>query len=162
MSVIQSLCRFCTGTPIARVINKFTENDFEKLERLLELHSSCLKRTTDVAKIEATEELEEMGVDPENQYYLDRCEAGLFTLQRVDIILVRLANMGNREMTNMVIRLMDLKGVEFKEVDETINEYRGALDESAKEESDELKKLLKRFKKSIEAAKETSEDEEGA
>merc|ERR1719387_1074597 len=42
-SVIQSLCRYCTGTPVARVINKFTENRFEKLERLLEMHEEYSK-----------------------------------------------------------------------------------------------------------------------
>ncbi|CAE7216175.1 Ctnnbl1 [Symbiodinium sp. CCMP2456] len=37
-SIVQSLCRYCTGTPVARVLNKFVENQFEKLERLLEMH----------------------------------------------------------------------------------------------------------------------------
>ncbi|CAE7359835.1 Ctnnbl1 [Symbiodinium sp. CCMP2592] len=37
-SIVQSLCRYCTGTPVARVLNKFVESQFEKLERLLEMH----------------------------------------------------------------------------------------------------------------------------
>merc|ERR1719399_9112 len=37
-SVIQSLCRYCTGTAVARVLNKFCEDSFGKLERLLEMH----------------------------------------------------------------------------------------------------------------------------
>merc|ERR1719240_640164 len=38
ISIVQSLCRYCTGTAVARILNKFTENNFEKLERLLEAH----------------------------------------------------------------------------------------------------------------------------
>merc|ERR1712178_190061 len=46
-SIIQSLCRYCTGTAVARVLNKFTENNFEKLERLLELHEEYVLAVND-------------------------------------------------------------------------------------------------------------------
>merc|ERR1740129_990105 len=55
-SIIQSLCRYCTGTAVARVLNKFVENRFEKLERLLEMHEEYARsvREMDAARSKAT------------------------------------------------------------------------------------------------------------
>ena len=49
MSIISSLLKNCTGANKQRVINKFTENDFEKIDRLLELY---FKYSEEVEKIE--------------------------------------------------------------------------------------------------------------
>merc|ERR1712066_779911 len=81
-------------------------------------------------------------VDDEEQLFLDRCDAGLFTLQQVDITLVRLANMGNRQASDEIGKLMDAKGVPLSEVNETLNEYCQNLGEAAKSEADEIRRFL--------------------
>jgi len=151
MSIIQSLCRYCTGTAVARVLNKFTENTFEKLERLLELHDEYTKSVNDADSLRVSGELQqidrEMEVNEEEQLFLDRCDAGLFTLQQIDIVLVRLMNMGNREVSGSILKLFDTKGVDPKEISKIVKEYLENLDDSAKEERDQLKNYLKTLKK---------------
>merc|ERR1711920_392559 len=71
----------------------------------------------------------ELEVDDEEQLFLDRCDAGLFTLRQADITLVRLANMGNRQATEEISKLMDAKGVPMSEIVDTIEEYCAQLDD---------------------------------
>merc|ERR1711957_1073863 len=85
----------------------------------------------------------ELDVDEDEQLFLDRCDAGLFTLQQVDITLVRLANMGNRQATDEIGKLLDIKGVPLEEVCEIIEEYCSHLDTSAKAEQQELRNFAK-------------------
>lgn len=147
MSIIQSLCRYCTGTAVARVLNKFTENSFEKLERLLELHEEYTRSVGEADARRLSGELKqidrEMEVNEEEQLFLDRCDAGLFTLQQVDLILVRCMNMGNREVSQSILKLFDTKGVDPKEIRKIVTEYLENLDDSAKDEREQLKEYLK-------------------
>merc|ERR1712056_84857 len=142
-SIVQSLCRYCTGTAVARVLNKFVENRFEKLERLLEMHDEYARavRETDAARSKGEMQTidRELEVDDEEQLYLDRCDAGLFTLQQVDITLVRLANMGNRQASDEIGKLMDAKGVPLSEISDTLEEYCSHLDDSAQGESEDIR-----------------------
>merc|ERR1712190_132749 len=145
-SIIQSLCRYCTGMATARLLNKFMENSFEKLERLLELHDEYARavKAADSARQKGDMQTidRELEVDDEEQLFLDRCDAGLFTLQQADITLVRLANMGNRQATEEISKLMDAKGVPMSEIVDTVEEYCSQLDDSASDERDEIKNLL--------------------
>merc|ERR1712139_482088 len=146
-SIIQSLCRYCTGTAVARVLNKFTENNFEKLERLLEAHEEYAQAVRQADSARSKGEMQkidrELEVDEEEQLFLDRCDAGLFTLQQIDIVLVRLMNMGNREVAESIMKLFDTKGVDPKELSKIVKEYLENLDDSAKEEKAQLKEYLK-------------------
>merc|ERR1712194_298969 len=146
-SIIQSLCRYCTGTAPARVLNKFMEGNFEKLERLLEMHHEYSRsvKESDAARLSGQVQSidRELEVDDEEQLFLDRCDAGLFTLQQLDIILIRLANMGNRQATDEIGKLLDIKGVPLEEVCNVIEEYCSHLDTSAKAEQQELRNFAK-------------------
>merc|ERR1712039_614161 len=112
---------------VARVLNKFTENRFEKLERLLEMHEEYSLAMREADKARENGEMQkidrELEVDDEEQLFLDRCDAGLFTLQQIDIVLVRLANMGNRQVADEITKLLDVKGVPVQQVLETVKEY---------------------------------------
>merc|ERR1711924_379512 len=110
-TIVHTLCRLCTGTPAARVLNKFTENNFEELyeqyrTKLQSKHQSDTAKEV-LAEVGLTEEL------GEEQEFLQRCEQGLFTLQQVDFTLVRLANMGNKRMSAAVAATMKTKGVPY-------------------------------------------------
>jgi beta-catenin-like protein 1 len=61
------------------VLSKFTENDHEKVERIMELHFKYLD------KVHAAETEGGAGGDDddEDEAYLRRLDGGLFTLQQV-------------------------------------------------------------------------------
>lgn len=40
----------CKGTQRQRLLSKFTENDFEKVDRLMELHFKYLERVEEIEK----------------------------------------------------------------------------------------------------------------
>lgn len=44
VSIIKSMLRHCRGTQRQRLMTKFTENDHEKVDRLLELHFKYLDK----------------------------------------------------------------------------------------------------------------------
>ncbi|XP_053993772.1 beta-catenin-like protein 1 [Hylaeus volcanicus] len=129
LHIILHLCRYSTGTPLARVLNKFTENKFEKLERLLELHqyyyyqvvekqTGCKKQSQNIQELP-----EGFSINAKEEEYLKQCDAGLFIVQCADIILIRLANMGNVLVTKQIFQLLNLKGVRIDEIISVIEGY---------------------------------------
>lgn len=75
-----------------RLLKKFVENDYEKVDRLLEIRRAALAR---LAVVEAEEKVrrEEEGEDAEDDeaareyFYFARLEGGLFMVQMTDYIL---------------------------------------------------------------------------
>ena len=104
---------------------KFVENQFEKLQRLFELHVSLKERVDvkDGARAEALGHVaEEMGFSKAD-VYLQRCDDGLAALQQTDLLILRLANLGNKQLLEAVRSLFALKGVKKKELLTVIEEY---------------------------------------
>ena len=80
MSIILSLFKHAdTIDSQLRLLKKFLE--LEKIDRLVELHSqySDIMNSLSISAVETGDE---------NQLYLDRLEAGLFTLQMVDLVML--------------------------------------------------------------------------
>lgn len=50
VSIIASMLRNCKGQQRNRLLSKFVENDFEKIDRLLELHFKYLDKVEEVEK----------------------------------------------------------------------------------------------------------------
>lgn len=50
ISIIASMLRNCKGPQRQRLMSKFTENDFEKVDRLMELHFKYLEKVEEVEK----------------------------------------------------------------------------------------------------------------
>ncbi|KAF8817922.1 putative beta-catenin family protein 1, partial [Cardiosporidium cionae] len=125
-AIIQSLCKCCSGNSMARVMNKFMEMKCEKLERVLELHDKYKQQIENVESysLQRRETLnEELDIDEEEQLYLDRCESGLFVLQQADIILIRLASMGNATVSNRIYTLLQNRGIDKEEIQKTVLEF---------------------------------------
>ncbi|CAJ1375473.1 unnamed protein product [Effrenium voratum] len=123
------------------------ESNFEKMERLLEMHEEyhqSVKEADSARDKGLAQQIDrELEVNEEEQLYLDRCDAGLFTLQQVDLILVRLVNMGNRQASEEIGKLMDVKGVKLAEVRDIVLEYcRTNLGPLAREERKEVMAYL--------------------
>ena len=88
------------------MLHKFLENDFAKLERLVELHVTYAHKVADIERNqgivaeasrqasctcnECAQELKKDGVaedEIELQQYSERLDAGLFTLQTIDFVI---------------------------------------------------------------------------
>lgn len=76
-----------------RLLTKFVEKDYEKVERLLEIRNEAQARLKATEKKIAREKQsmaeaeEEITEDEELQWYIQRLDGGLFTLQHTDYIL---------------------------------------------------------------------------
>ncbi|KAF9799342.1 hypothetical protein SFRURICE_000850 [Spodoptera frugiperda] len=84
VSIIASMLRNCQGSQRQRLLAKFTENDLEKVDRLLELHFKYMDKVDRTEK-EMEQEQEELNDDAQ---YLMRLSNGLFTLQLIDRIIL--------------------------------------------------------------------------
>lgn len=79
---------------IERIVVKFAETNCEKLERLVALHGKYFERMRLIDEKLRNEDDEDVARDDldEDNIYEDRLEAGLFTLQLLDYILVFVSN----------------------------------------------------------------------
>ncbi|KAI7859083.1 Catenin-beta-like protein [Circinella umbellata] len=111
MCIILSLMRNLSRDDVQRLrlIKKFTEDDYEKVDRLLEMKD--LYETKDQrVKTEIEKEKEELDQediqDLQDDFYLRRLDAGLFTLQRVCLVIAALSkeDQGIRERTLMMLK----------------------------------------------------------
>jgi len=86
ISIVASLMKNCRGPQRQRLLSKFTENDHEKVERLMEMHFKFLEKVTEteqeIARAGNEDELDE------DELYLQRLSGGLFTLQLVDYVIL--------------------------------------------------------------------------
>ncbi|KAK9890502.1 hypothetical protein WA026_010581 [Henosepilachna vigintioctopunctata] len=121
-SIISSMLRNCRGSQRQRLVSKFTENDHEKVDRLLELHFKYLE------KVEAIDEAIEENED-EDENYLKRLEGGLFTLQLVDYIIVEVCAAGPTSIKQRVMQILNLRSASLKTIRHIMREYAGNLGE---------------------------------
>lgn len=98
-SIIASMLRNCRGSQRQRLISKFTENDHEKVDRLLELHFKYLEKVEDI------DDMLEDKEDNEDENYLRRLEGGLFTLQLIDYIIVEVCAAGAPSIKQRVMQV---------------------------------------------------------
>ncbi|THH06691.1 hypothetical protein EW145_g3905 [Phellinidium pouzarii] len=81
------------SSPRMRLLAKFVENTYEKVDRLLDLREGAaarlasIDREIDQERAQMREDNEEIGAVEEDRWYLRRLEGGLYTLQTVDYVL---------------------------------------------------------------------------
>ncbi|KAI8148878.1 Catenin-beta-like protein [Fennellomyces sp. T-0311] len=109
--IILSLMRNLSQNDVQRIrlIKKFTEDDYEKIDRLLEMKQAYEAKDQRVREeIEKEKEgLDEEDIeDLQDDFYLRRLDAGLFTLQRVCLMVAALSkeDQGIRERTLMLLK----------------------------------------------------------
>ncbi|XP_071626770.1 beta-catenin-like protein 1 isoform X2 [Temnothorax longispinosus] len=81
ISIIASLLKNCKGQQRQTLLSYFTENDYEKVDRLMELHFNYLEKVEEVKKNGKDDE-------DEKESYSRRLDGGLFILQLVDYVLL--------------------------------------------------------------------------
>nr|XP_002130495.1 beta-catenin-like protein 1 [Ciona intestinalis] len=132
ISIISSMLQNLSGSHRQRLIAKFTENDFAKVDRLMELHFKYYERVQRVDNrldAERTRLLVE-GEDEEEieeDFYLRRLDAGLFTLQQTDYVLVDICASGSSSIKQRVLQILNLRSGSVKSIRTIIREYVGNL-----------------------------------
>ncbi|BFZ19183.1 hypothetical protein BsWGS_22222 [Bradybaena similaris] len=155
-SILASILRNCQGTPRQRLLLKFTENDHEKVERLLELHFKYLDKVRhcddqiEREKMRLKHSGEDLDEDMEDEFYLRRLDAGLFTLQLIDYIMLETCASGAPSIRSRVMQILNMRGGSVKVIRGIMREYAGnigdAKDRAAKEaEKDRILELVEKF-----------------
>ncbi|XP_037085775.1 LOW QUALITY PROTEIN: beta-catenin-like protein 1 [Pollicipes pollicipes] len=124
VSILCGLLRHCRGQVRQRIITKFTENDCEKVDRLMELHFKYLDKVynTDVG-LEQEQEL------TDEELYGRRLEGGLFTLQLVDFIVLEVCAAGAAQVKQRVMQMLNIRNASVKTIRNIMREYAGNLGE---------------------------------
>ncbi|XP_068628538.1 beta-catenin-like protein 1 [Battus philenor] len=130
VSIIASMLRNCQGSQRQRLLAKFTENDLEKVDRLLELHFKYMDK---VDRTEKDMEQDDDDTDDDTQY-LKRLSGGLFTLQLIDRIILEVCTAGPPAVKQRVQRVLSLRGGSLKIIRHVMREYAGNLGDAGSEE----------------------------
>ncbi|KAK3086197.1 hypothetical protein FSP39_015083, partial [Pinctada imbricata] len=149
-SIIASLLRNCQSTQRQRLLSKFTENDHEKVERLLELHFKYLdkvRRADDQIereKLRYKQRGESVDDDLEDEFYIRRLDAGLFTLQLVDYIMLEISATGPSSIKHKVMQILNMRGGSIKSIRSIMREYAGNIGDAkdSKSREDEQERIL--------------------
>lgn len=121
----------------------------------MELHFKYLEKVHAIDNIIEKEKEnpkleEEDHLDLEEKFYLRRLDAGLFTLQLVDYIMLDICSSGAPSIKQRVLQILNLRGGSIKTIRNIMREYAGNLgdakDESLKEvEQQRILQLVDRF-----------------
>uniref|UniRef100_A0A8C9S206 Catenin, beta like 1 n=1 Tax=Scleropages formosus TaxID=113540 RepID=A0A8C9S206_SCLFO len=155
-SIIASMLRNLKAQQRSRLLSKFTENDCEKVDRLMELHFKYLEAVQSADKrIEGEKhDMVRRGeiIDDaiEDEFYLRRLDAGLFVLQLVCCIMVEISNAGIPQLQQRVHQILNLRGGSVKVVRHIMREYienigDGKSDEFRESEQKRIMELLDNF-----------------
>jgi len=153
VSILASLLKNVTGNNNAskqreRILVKFTENDHEKVDRLMELHDKYVAKVEaadneiddEIRTLEGTEA--ELG---EDEIYMKRLDAGLFTLQLVDFIILDISCCGASTVKSRVMQTLNMKGGSSKVLRDVVREYASNLGPGSEEEQEYLMSIVDKF-----------------
>uniref|UniRef100_A0A2K6R8Q5 Beta-catenin-like protein 1 n=1 Tax=Rhinopithecus roxellana TaxID=61622 RepID=A0A2K6R8Q5_RHIRO len=128
-SILASLLRNLRGQQRTRLLNKFTENDSEKVDRLMELHFKYLgamqvaDKKIEGEKHDMVRRGEIIDNDIEEEFYLRRLDAGLFVLQHICYIMAEICNANVPQIRQRVHQILNMRGSSIKIVRHIIKEY---------------------------------------
>lgn len=157
VSIIASLLKNCSGNSKQRVILKFTEADYEKIDRLMELY---YKYTEEVKaedkkiakeKAEAVSDSDDDEDEEQVEYYMRRLESGLFALQSICYIIMDISVNGPSGIATRVTKLLNLRNEPKSNLIQILKEYKENLGEAdikeknQKEEGDRIDQLIESF-----------------
>ncbi|KAM9785571.1 beta-catenin-like protein 1 [Neosynchiropus ocellatus] len=141
-SIIASMLRNLKSQQRSRLLTKFTENDCEKVDRLMELHFKYLEavqqadKRIEGEKHEMVRRGEILDDNMEDEFYLRRLDAGLFVLQLICYIMVEISNSGIAQLQQRVHQILNLRGGSVKVVRHIMREYAESIGDG---KSDEFK-----------------------
>ncbi|CAN9515840.1 unnamed protein product [Ophioblennius macclurei] len=145
-SIIASMLRNLKSQQRSRLLNKFTENDCEKVDRLMELHFKYLEavqqadKRIEGEKHEMVRRGEILDDSMEDEFYLRRLDAGLFVLQLICYIMVEISNSGISQLQQRVHQILNLRGGSVKVVRHIMREYAESIGDGKSEEFKEAER----------------------
>ncbi|KAI1892310.1 hypothetical protein AGOR_G00132020 [Albula goreensis] len=155
-SIIASMLRNLKAQQRSRLLNKFTENDCEKVDRLMELHFKYLEavqaadKRIEGEKHDMVRRGEIIDDTMEDEFYLRRLDAGLFVLQLLCYIMVEISSAGIPQLQQRVHQILNLRGGSVKVVRHIMREYAenigdGKSEEFRESEQKRIMDLLENF-----------------
>ncbi|KAJ6655571.1 hypothetical protein lerEdw1_005042, partial [Lerista edwardsae] len=170
-SILASLLRNLRGQQRTRLLSKFTENDSEKVDRLMELYFKYLDAMQAAdKKIEGEKHVglspqvrprpaslqdmvrrgEIIDDDMEDEFFLRRLDAGLFVLQLICYIMAEICNASIPQIRQRVHQILNMRGSSIKIVRHIIKEYaenigEGRNPEYQESEQKRIVELLENF-----------------
>ncbi|XP_068725053.1 beta-catenin-like protein 1 [Montipora capricornis] len=155
-SIVMWLFRNLSGNLRGRLVQKFVENDHIKVDRLMELHLKYHNKIQECdAKIEREKrelqrEGEEVDETVEDEFYVRRLDAGLFSLQLIDCIIMEVCSSGVASIKQRVVTLLNQHGGSMKDIRAIMREYAASVGDAKSKESREAEKkrilsLIDRF-----------------
>uniref|UniRef100_A0A182P2K2 Beta-catenin-like protein 1 N-terminal domain-containing protein n=1 Tax=Anopheles epiroticus TaxID=199890 RepID=A0A182P2K2_9DIPT len=149
VSIIASMLRNCKGSQRQRLLSKFTENDFEKVERLMELHRKYLEKVESMDR-EIDQEMRnnEDEEQDDDMMYVKRLSGGLFTLQLVDYVILEISC--TDVVKQRVLKILNLHNGSMKMIRNIMREYAGNLGDASdsdwrEQEQAHILQLIDRF-----------------
>ncbi|KAL5967648.1 Beta-catenin-like protein 1 [Taenia solium] len=149
ISIVAALLRQCTGAYLQRVLAKFTENEHEKVDRLVELHFQYHEQVTKAnAKIETFREHLSKRPDISKEEVdevvaLKRMDSGLLSLQLIDVSLLFIAVNGAPSIFPCIQRFLKMRGASTSTLVETVRDYAESLGESRTAMTTEKARVLR-------------------
>jgi len=113
-----------------RLLAKFVENNYEKVDRLLDIrdHTHALLKLADADIERERKNLGEINTEELGMWYLRRLDGGLFTLQTVDYILAWVA-MEDDGIRGHLVQMLSRKNKSLSDIVQTLQEYHANIDE---------------------------------
>ncbi|XP_046842407.1 beta-catenin-like protein 1 [Xenia sp. Carnegie-2017] len=146
MSILASLFRNLSGSQRSRLVQKFVEEDHIKVDRLIELHFKYFELVQDCDnKIERQKNTilsqgDEIDETTEEDFYLQRLDAGLFILQLIDTVVVECCSSGNAAIKTRVQTLLNQQGGNMKDIRSILREYAASFGDEKGKDREELEK----------------------
>ncbi|KAM5135138.1 beta-catenin-like protein 1 [Mantella aurantiaca] len=157
-SIMASLLRNLRGQQRTRLLSKFTENDCEKVDRLMELYFKYLDavrladKKIEGEKHDMVRRGEILDDDLEDEFYLRRLDAGLFLLQLLCYIIAEICNSNLPQVTTAtggevrqrVMQILTMRGSSIKIMRHVLKEYSESIGDgkSAEFRESEQKRIL--------------------
>lgn len=130
------------GEPYTRLLGKFQESNYQKIERLLELHAKYAKKSAAFdaqveAEMEARRARGEELTELDEEYYLSlRLDEGhLFTLQLIDYIIAAVATSPLEGANAYIKQLLKQQGGSLEKVKEVLATYAKSIGSSGTDTS---------------------------
>lgn len=137
VSILSSIVKVGSSTQKQRVLNKFVENDHEKVERLLELHFKYLEKVRNCDKQIEREKrsltADDVTDEKDDEFYMRRLDAGLFVLQLLDYVMIDISATGPSTIKSKIMRILNMRGESVKAVKGVMREYVSNIGETADE-----------------------------
>ncbi|XP_043946141.1 beta-catenin-like protein 1 isoform X2 [Protopterus annectens] len=139
-SIMANMLRNLKGQQRTRLLTKFTENDCEKVDRLMELYFKYLDavqladKKIEGEKHDMVRRGEIIEEDMEEEFYLRRLDVGLFILQLVCYIMVEICNSNIPQGRQRIFQILNMRGSSVKIVRHIMKEYAANIGDAQSEE----------------------------